>query len=54
MVTFILPNGEQVPVPADVVGTGAAAEQGFYDGQIARLAAEAASVAAPVTEGVSS
>jgi len=38
--TFILPNGEHVPVPADVVSKGHEAEQGFYDGQIARLAAE--------------
>lgn len=37
---FTLPNGEVVPVPQDVVAQGNAAQQSFYDLQVARLAAE--------------
>lgn len=42
MLKFILPNGENVDVPKDVVGAedGAAAVQGFYDGQAQRVALE--------------
>lgn len=39
-VRYIMPNGEVVPVPQDVVSQGPAAEQSFYDNQMARLAAE--------------
>ena len=42
MVQHIMPNGEIVPVPMDVVSQGRAAEQAFYDLQLSRLAAEAA------------
>jgi hypothetical protein len=51
MVTYIMPNGERVPVPQDVVSQGPAAEQAFYDGQLARLAAEAADAAPVLTDG---
>ena len=41
-VQYVMPNGEIVPVPQDVVSQGPAAEQAFYDNQLARLAAEVA------------
>jgi hypothetical protein len=40
-VQWVMPNGEVVPVPRDVVSQGKAAEQAFYDAQLARLEAEA-------------
>lgn len=46
-VVYIMPNGEEVPVPMDVVSQGHAAEQAFYDNQMARIAAEAEPVAEP-------
>lgn len=48
-VHHIMPNGEDVPVPADVVSQGNAAEQAFYDLQLARIEAEQA-YAAPEHE----
>lgn len=41
MVRFVLPDGDVIPVPADVVSQGNAAQQAFYDSQIARQAVEA-------------
>lgn len=49
-VVHVLSNGEQVPVPVEVVAEGRAAEQSFYDNQELRLKAEAASSAAPAVE----
>jgi len=45
-VQFVLPNGEVVPVPQDVVSQGNAAQQGFYDLQLERLQAEQPAVPA--------
>lgn len=42
MVVHVMPNGELVPVPEDVVAQGNPAQQAFYDNQLARLAVEAA------------
>ncbi len=42
--TFIMPNGEEVPVPPDVVSQGLRAEQAFYDAQLARIAVEDAAL----------
>lgn len=39
-VCHVMPNGEVVPVPQEIVSKGRVAEQGFYDGQMARLLAE--------------
>lgn len=39
-VNHTLPNGEIVPVPQDIVAKSRVAEQGFYDGQVARIIAE--------------
>jgi len=36
-VTFIMPNGERVPVPMDVVAQGNKAQQSFYDLQLERI-----------------
>lgn len=41
-VIHILPNGEAVPVPQDVVAQGNEALQAFYDLQCERLKVEAA------------
>lgn len=43
---FELSNGEIVPVPEAVVAEGTNALVGFYAGQVARLASEAAPAAA--------
>ncbi len=40
--TFIMPNGEAIPVPQDVVAQGNAAQQSFYDLQAQRIALETA------------
>lgn len=56
-VIHILPNGEAVPVPVEIVAEGRAAEQSFYDNQVKRLEAEAqptVAPAAPVSEGSAS
>lgn len=46
-VQYVMPNGEVVPVPPDVLSQGNAAQQAFYDNQVARIAAEKAETAAP-------
>ncbi len=48
-VQWIMPNGEVVPVPQDVVSQSREAEQAFYDLQLVRIEAELAD-AAPKTE----
>lgn len=45
-VIHILPNGEAVPVPQDVVAQGNEALQAFYDLQVKRLEMEAVDAAA--------
>ena len=40
-VQHVMPNGDVVPVPQDVVAQGRAAEQAFYDAQLARVKLEA-------------
>ena len=40
-VQYIMPNGEIVPLPMDVLSQSHAAQQAFYDNQLARIAAEA-------------
>lgn len=49
-VVHIMPNGEAVPVPMDVVSQGHAAEQAFYDAQLARVEMEQADEALPLSE----
>ena len=49
-VQYKMPNGEIVPVPQDVVAQGNAAQQAFYDLQLARLGIEAASMPAEPAE----
>lgn len=52
-VIHILPNGDVVPVPQDVVSQGNAAQQAFYDLQLERIKAESVlpeAPAAPVEE----
>ncbi len=46
-VVHIMPNGDVVPVPADVVSQGNAAQQAFYDLQLERIKVESA----PATAG---
>lgn len=41
-VQYIMPNGEIVPVPQEIVADSLVAQQGFYDGQLARLVSEGA------------